>query len=55
VLAFEVVTADGRLLRVDRENEADLFWALCGGGGGYAAVVAMEFELLELPAVYAGR
>jgi len=54
VVAFDVVTADGRLLTVSRDAEPELFWALCGGGGSYAAVVAMEFELIELEAVYAG-
>ena len=36
VRAFEVVTADGALRRVDAENGAELFWALRGGGGAYA-------------------
>lgn len=34
LLAAEVVTADGRLLRCDASTEPDLFWALRGGGGG---------------------
>ena len=54
VLAIEAVTADGRLVRADRRNHADLFWALRGGGGSFAAVTALEFELFELPEVYAG-
>jgi FAD/FMN-containing dehydrogenase len=54
VLAIEVVTADGRLVRTDRRTEPDLFWALRGGGGSFAAVVAMEFELIPLRQVYAG-
>ncbi len=54
VVTFEVVTADGRLLAVSRDAEPELFWALCGGGGSFAAVVAMEFELIELAEVYAG-
>jgi FAD/FMN-containing dehydrogenase len=54
VLAFEVVTADGRLVRADRENETDLFWALRGGGGAYAAIVALELELIPVPAVTGG-
>ena len=54
VTALDVVTADGRLLHIDAENEPDLFWAIRGGGGNFAAVVALECELLELPEVYAG-
>src|SRR3712207_850453 len=54
VLAIEVVTADGRLVRADRSNEPDLFWALRGGGGSFAAATALEFELIELSEVYAG-
>jgi len=54
VIAFEVVTADGRLVRTDRRNEPELFWALRGGGGAFAAVVAMEFELIPMREVFAG-
>jgi FAD/FMN-containing dehydrogenase len=54
VLAAEVVTADGELVRVDRENEPDLFWALRGGGGNFGAVTALEFELYPVPELYAG-
>jgi FAD/FMN-containing dehydrogenase len=35
----EVVTADGRIRRVDPSTDADLFWALRGGGGGNFGVV----------------
>ena len=31
VISFDVVTADGRLVRADRTSEPDLFWALRGG------------------------
>jgi FAD/FMN-containing dehydrogenase len=54
VRAFEVVTADGKLVRADREHEPDLFWALRGGGGSFGVVTAMELELLPLREVYAG-
>ncbi len=54
ILAVEVVTADGRLVRCDRRTEADLFWAIQGGGGSFGAVTAMEFELIPLSEVYAG-
>jgi FAD/FMN-containing dehydrogenase len=54
LLAVELVTADGRLVRCDRREEADLFWAVRGGGGSFGAVTAIEFELIPLPEVYAG-
>ena len=54
VLAAEVVTADGQLVRADREHEPDLFWALRGGGGSFGAVTALEFELYPAAELYAG-
>jgi FAD/FMN-containing dehydrogenase len=54
VLAAEVITADGQLIRVNRENEPDLFWALRGGGGSFGAVTALEFELYPAGELYAG-
>ena len=54
VTAVEVVTAGGEQLRVDAENEPDLFWALRGGGGSFGVVTALEFELLPLSEIFAG-
>ena len=54
VLAIDVVTADGRLLRVDRDHEPDLFWALRGGGGSFGIVTALEFALYPVRELYAG-
>src|SRR5207244_1322080 len=54
VTAVELVTADGRLVRADSENEPDLFWALRGGGGSFGVVTALEFRLYPLAQVYAG-
>jgi hypothetical protein len=39
VLAYEVVTADGRFVTATEESEPDLFWALRGGGGSTFGVV----------------
>ena len=52
--AVEIVTADGELRRIDHDNETDLFWAIRGGGGNYGVVTALEFELFEVPEIYAG-
>lgn len=54
IVAAEVVTADGRQLRTDRDTESELFWALRGGGGRVAAVTAIEVELFPVSEVYAG-
>src|ERR1700685_3068907 len=42
VTAFDVVDADGMPVRVTAETDADLFWALRGGGGDFAIVTSME-------------
>jgi FAD/FMN-containing dehydrogenase len=54
VRAFEIVTADGRLRRVDEQNEPEIFWALRGGNGRLGVVTALEFDLFAMPGVYAG-
>jgi UDP-N-acetylenolpyruvoylglucosamine reductase len=54
VTAVEIVTADGRLHRVDHETEPELFWALRGGGGSYGVVTAIEFDLYPMTEIYAG-
>ena len=54
VTAFEVVTADGRLVRTDASHEPDLFWALRGGGGSFGVVTAIEFAVYPVSELYAG-
>jgi hypothetical protein len=54
VSAIEVVTADGEARTVDAASDPDLFWALRGGGGGYAIVTALHLELLPIAEAYAG-
>jgi hypothetical protein len=54
VSAIEVVTADGEARTVDATSDPDLFWALRGGGGGYAIVTALHLELLPIAEAYAG-
>jgi FAD binding domain-containing protein len=54
VRAIELVTAEGEARTVDADAEPDLFWALRGGGGGYAIVTALRVELLPIAEIYAG-
>ena len=54
VEAIELVTADGSVIRADRVNEPDLFWALRGGGGSFGVVTAIEIRLFPISQVYAG-
>ena len=54
VLAIELVTADGRFRRVDANHDAELFWALRGGGGNFGIVTAIEIQLYPISEVYAG-
>jgi FAD/FMN-containing dehydrogenase len=42
------------LVRADHEHEADLFWAVRGGGGNVGVVTALEMQLYPLPELYAG-
>ncbi|SEF17372.1 FAD-binding oxidoreductase [Jiangella alba] len=55
VVAAEVVTADGRVLRASAAENADLFWALRGGGGAFAVVTAFEVIAQPVPEVYFGH
>ena len=55
VLAVELVTADGRMVRASADEHPDLFWALRGGGGNFGVVTAFEFRLHPVgPEVFAG-
>jgi FAD/FMN-containing dehydrogenase len=54
LLAAEVVTADGELLRVDTETHPDLFWAIRGGGGNFGVATRFQLRLREVGQVVGG-
>jgi hypothetical protein len=54
LLEAEVVTADGRVLRVDGEHEPDLFWAIRGGGGNVGVATRFRFRLHEVGTITGG-
>jgi FAD/FMN-containing dehydrogenase len=50
----DVVLADGRHVSTDSEQNADLFWALRGGGGNFGVVTSMRVRLHELAGLVSG-
>lgn len=55
LVAADVVTANGHLVRASADENGDLFWALRGGGGNFGIVTAFEYRLYPLgPEVLAG-
>lgn len=55
LLSMEVVTAEGRIVRANENENSDLFWGLCGGGGNFGVVTNFEYKLhLVGPEVMAG-
>jgi FAD/FMN-containing dehydrogenase len=54
VLAAEVATADGRVVLCDEDTNADLFWAVRGGGGNFGVVTRFRYRLHEVDSVVAG-
>jgi FAD/FMN-containing dehydrogenase len=55
LLAVDIVTANGEILRASEDEHPDLFWALRGGGGNFGVVTSFEFRLHPVgPTVLAG-
>lgn len=53
-LSYEIVTADGQAIRANKEENADLFWALKGGGGNFGVVTSITYRLHPVKTVLSG-
>ena len=55
LLSADVVTADSEVRRASERDDADLFWAIRGGGGNFGVVTSFEYQLHPVgPEVFAG-
>ncbi|MDH3574302.1 MAG: FAD-binding oxidoreductase [Desulfobacteraceae bacterium] len=55
LVSAEMVTANGRKIHVSEDENADLFWAIRGGGGNFGVVTQFEFALHPVgPEILAG-
>ena len=55
LISVELITAEGKKLRASQAENADLFWAIRGGGGNFGVVTQFEFQLFPLgPEIVAG-
>lgn len=54
LLGATVVTASGEVVDASPEGDADLYWAVRGGKGGFGVVTEVRVGLVRLPELYAG-
>lgn len=54
LIGAEVITADGRWLKVSARDNPDLLWGLRGGAGNFGVVTEFIFSLYEVGPLYGG-
>ena len=45
LLSAEIITAEGKIVEASADEDADLFWAVRGGGGNFGVVASLEYRL----------
>jgi FAD/FMN-containing dehydrogenase len=55
LVSVDVITAEGKRVRANAQENPDLFWAIRGGGGNFGVVTLFEFQLHPVgPEVFCG-
>ena len=54
LISADVVTADGKMLLANADENADLFWAIRGGGGNFGVCTSLKYKLQPVQNVYWG-
>ena len=54
LIAVDLVTAEGQLIRASADTNADLFWGVRGGGGNFGVVTSFEYRLHPVKVVLGG-
>jgi hypothetical protein len=54
LLAVDMVLADGTFVQASAEENADLFWAVRGGGGNFGIATSFQFRLHPVSTVVGG-
>jgi FAD/FMN-containing dehydrogenase len=55
LVSVDLIKSEGRKIRASETENADLFWAIRGGGGNFGVVTSFEFQLFPVgPEIFAG-
>ncbi len=54
LLSVDLILADGRILMASKDDNADLFWALRGGGGNFGVAASFEYRLHPVGPIVTG-
>ena len=54
LLSADVVTGDGSFHQASEKDDAELYWAIRGGGGNFGVVTSMEFRVHPVDQIYGG-